>query len=164
MIGVALLQGRRKTTLFGAAGAAVFLAAVALGWSDHGSLAARAAPAATDPWALPKTHQADAEADAAILRTRRPWGGAASFRDSETPAAAQSATANAPWRFVGTVMRGNENFALIEVAGQLKYIAAGAALPDNGTVTQIEQDSIVVQRPAGSSAGPTTYRLFHKNS
>jgi len=163
MIGAASLRGR-KTLLFGATGAAVFLASVALGWNDRGSLPARAAPVATDPWVLPKAKHADAEADAAILRTRRPWGGNTAFRDTDgAPLATAASAASAQWRFVGTVMRDNENFALIEVAGQLKYVAAGNALPDNSTVTQIEQDSIVVQRPAGSSADSATYRLFHKN-
>jgi hypothetical protein len=162
MIGATLLTDRRRGPLLGVVGAALFLAAGILGWSARGSLVSHDNAPAADAWALPKQQSTDPEADAAILRARRPWGGSAAFHDTEAPLPV--APAASPWRFVGTVVRDNESFALIEIGKELKYLGTGDALPDNGIVMHIEQDSIVVQGPPGSPAGSITYRLFHKNS
>lgn len=164
MIGGGLLTGRRRGPLLGTIGTALFLIAVILGWNTRGSLVSHDAAPASDAWALPKTQSDDARADAALLRARRPWGGGAAFREIDGDPPVPFTPASSPWRFVGTVVRDNEAFALILVGKDLKYIGTGGALPDNGTVQQIEQDSIVVQGPAGSPAGLVTYRLFHKNS
>jgi hypothetical protein len=164
MIGAALLTDRRRGPLLGVIGAALFVTAGILGWSARGSLVSHDKAPTADAWALPKRPNTDTEADAAILRARRPWGGSAAFRDAEAVPAAPVAPASSPWRFVGTVVRDNESFALIEIGKELKYLGTGDALPDNGIVMRIEQDSIVVQGPPGSPAGAITYRLFHKNS
>lgn len=165
MIGEIPLHGRRKWLLLCAVGLGLMLTAIVQGWNARGFLASHSSPPAPDAWQLPKNHSADPEADAAILRARRPWGGSAAFRDIEaSPAAAAGAPADQPWRFVGTVVRDNEAFALIEVGKELKYLRAGDLLPDNSTVVQIEQDTVVIRGAASAPAGLITYRLFHKNS
>lgn len=165
MIGGNTLNGRRKWLLLCAAGLGLMLVAIVQGWNARGSLASHGTPPPPDAWQLPKPHGADAEADAAILRARRPWGGSAAFRDIDAaPAGAQGTPADQPWRFVGTVVRDNEAFALIEIGKELKYLRAGDPLPDSSTVMQIEQDTVVIRGAASAPAGLVTYRLFHKNS
>jgi hypothetical protein len=164
MIGQRMPQGRRAAVL-GTAGAVVMGAAILLGWNAARPPTALSSAVPPDPWALPRDQRSDTAANVAILRARRPWGGTAAFRDIDGAPPVQAAL---PWRLVGTVVRDNVRFALIEIGpqprGQLKYFGIGDRLPDSSIVVQIEADSITVQGRAGSPAESTIYRLFHKNS
>ena len=153
---------RRRTVLFGLLAVLVFAGAAALGWRAGRPEPAPQATAGATPWDLPRRIAANREHDAAILRARRPWGGAAAFRDIDAgpPAPGQ------PWTLVGTITRDAEQFALIRVgpgpAGPLEYRVVGDRMPDGSILDGIAADSITT-RAAGGGA-PVVHRLFDKKS
>src|SRR5207302_1777608 len=81
---------------------------------------------------------ADTARDAAILRARRPWGGQVSFRDID---AAPPPPPAQPWTLVGTIVRDDRRFALIQIGprgtGKLEYMGVGDKLPDGSRVEEI---------------------------
>ena len=164
MIGRLRLSGRRAG-LIRLAGAVLLLAAIVLGWRAGHLRAPGDIGVVPAPWALPQRQSSDAEADAAILRARRPWGGSAAFSDPEVVRPAPAAPS---WRLVGTVERDDGRFALIEIGTQpgarLEYRGIGEQLPDSSVVMQIDPDSITTQGGAGLPAGPIVYRLFQKKT
>jgi hypothetical protein len=156
---------RRRGTVLPAAGILIVASAVMLGWRDTQPIAPRDAAIPAAQWALPSPRHDDAEADAAVLRARRPWGGSTAFHDTEAPAAPPVA---ATWRLVGTIARDDRRLALVEVGPQpeskLEYRGIGDRLPDSSVVMQIEPDSITTQGGEGLPAGPIVHRLFEKKS
>jgi hypothetical protein len=156
----ALLSARRRLTSLGGLALLIFAAAAALGWCSGSAAGVAAAPADTAAWDLSNETTSDADQDAGVLRLRRPWGGSASFSDSETPNAAAGGTS---WRLVGIVERGNQWFALISIGGQpaerIEYRALGDPLPGGGKVTKVDADSITVGGQGADPAG-VIYRLF----
>jgi hypothetical protein len=160
MIGQALWR-KPSAALWAAGAAAVLVGATVLGWrSGQASDLARAA-AAPSAWELPQTVAENPERDAAVLRTRHPWGGRASFHDIDAAPVAQ------PWTLVGTVLRDEGRYALIRVGpptGKIEYRSIGEKLPDGSTVDKIDADGITTAGGPGRGGRPTLYRLFDKKS
>jgi hypothetical protein len=157
-------QARRGAAI-ALAGTALLTGAVVLGWNAGEPTAARETGAAAASWALPQQQRSDTEADAGVLRARRPWGGNGAFRDTEGLAPPPAVV---PWKLVGTVARDDGRFALIQVGpqqgGKLEYRGIGDRLPDSSIVIQIEPDSITTREGADLAAAPIVHRLFQKKS
>jgi hypothetical protein len=155
--------GRPRLVVLGIPALLIVAAAMVFGWRAGAADEAVTAPVDATAWDLPRPKVSDTAREVAILRQRRPWGGQASFSDSETPNTGPVSTA--AWRLVGTVERGTQWFALISVGEQraehLEYRAVGDPLPNGGNVVKVDADSVTV---GGWSAGSedVTYRLFGK--
>jgi hypothetical protein len=151
---------RRRLATLGMLALLIFVAAAVLGWRGGSAAGAAPAPADATAWDLPHAKVSDADQDAGVLRQRRPWGGQASFSDSETPSAAAGGTS---WRLAGIVERGNQWFALISIGGQsverIEYRALGDPLPGGGKVMKVDADSVTVGGQGADPAG-VIYRLF----
>jgi hypothetical protein len=150
-----------------AAGLFALTLAVVLGWRAGQAQKVEPTVIGPAPWALPQARVSDPERDAAILRSRQPWGGTVAFRESEGQPPQLSPRAIAvPWHLAGIVARGDDRFALIEVErkpdGRLEYFAVGDSLPDGTVLVQIYSDSIVSQGREAAAAGPVVHRLFEK--
>ena len=162
MIGLSAIAGRRPAQL-AAAFAALFAAAVVIGWragAPPGSAAAAATPA---PWTLPPVNERDPARDVAILAARHPWGGGAAFHDVDAPPPAPLAMS---WHLAGIVQRGDERLALVLVgqgpAVTLEYRAVGDSLPDGSVLVQIGADSATSEGGQSAAAERRVYRLFDK--
>jgi hypothetical protein len=142
------------------AGLLISAVAAGLGWHS-GSAIASAAEGTTPPtsWNLPQEHASNTNQEAELLRTRRPWGGGASFRDIDS---GPPPSTNQPWTLVGTIVRNDERFALIRTgpgpSDKFDYRSVGDSLPDGSSIEAIEIDTVT------TTGGPTgrkmIYRLF----
>ena len=162
MIGTLSFAARRRLQL-GAAFLALFGGAVLLGWRS-GAPAGTALPAARSaPWVLPQIVARDAARDAAILSARRPWGGASSFVDIDSPRPPPTVQ---PWQLAGVIERDNERLALVLIGrgpgAKLEYRAVGETLPDGSVLVQIGADSATSEGGQSAAAERRVHRLFDK--
>jgi hypothetical protein len=153
---------RRQTFIrFAAIGGALVLFAGWLGWGDGDVAPPDAARAAKEVWSLPRPRPDNAVKDLAIVTARQPWGTA-----SGEARQAGGKAGEAPWRIAGTVERGGELAAILEIGapgkGTFEYRAPGEALPDGSYVVQVAPDRVVAAPNAGGHDPQSehVYRLF----
>jgi len=162
MIGNLSFARRRRLQLAGAL-FSLLGGALLLGWQSGTPAEKTPAAARSAPWALPQIKARDAERDAAILSARRPWGGANSFVDIDSPRPASTAQ---PWQLAGVVERDNERLALVLIGrgptAKLEYRAVGDALPDGSVLVQIGADSATSEGGQPAAAERRVHRLFDK--
>lgn len=154
---------RRRRLQLAAAFLVLLGGAVVLGWQS-GAAPTEAPPAARSaPWVLPQIVASNAARDAAALSARRPWGGASSFVDIDSP---RPVAATQPWQLAGVIERDNERLALVLIGrgpnAKLEYRAVGETLPDGSVLVQIGADSATSEGGQSAAAERRVHRLFDK--
>jgi hypothetical protein len=149
---------RRTEVQAGAAAGAALLVALVMGWLNGRAHPATLHAQDEEQWSIPQVRESSAARDQAVLSSRKLWNGY--YATGSSQGGGQSAPAK--WRFAGTVVRGQERFALIagESGGKLQYLKIGDKLPDGSSLVDISPDTLVSDGGSGTPEERHSYHLF----